>query len=191
MHRLNQEVVLERFKIYQQSLFASGQGVYVMLMQFVHDHQLRERMLDLDRDNGERKLSNLIQLMELLNSVENKKQFTPHELLAWMVKAVEGKEMEGDEFVQRIDNDETSVKIITVHKSKGLEYKVVLAPNLDLDTASKTHVTTEEFRSETDGLYYFEQRGLLTQECEGWRTIQAEQENRRLLYVALTRAKYK
>jgi exodeoxyribonuclease V beta subunit len=68
---------------------------------------------------------------------------------------------------------------------------VVLAPNLDLDTASKTHVTTEEFRSETDGLYYFEQRGLLTQECEGWRTIQAEQENRRLLYVALTRAKYK
>ncbi len=186
-----EEVVVERFKTYQQSLFAADRGVYVMLMKFINDHQFRERMLDVNHDEGERKLSNLIQLMELLNAIENKKQYAPHELLNWLGKAIEGKTLEGDEYVQRIDNDETAVKIITVHKSKGLEYKVVLAPNLDLDTQSKRHVHADDFRSEDDGQYYFDHKGILSAECEAWRMKQAEQENRRLLYVALTRAKYK
>lgn len=191
MLRLNQEVVHEKFKTYQQVLFSQEKGVYQMLMMVMNDFRVRERMLDLDKENGERILSNCIQIMELINEAANFQQYTPHELLSWLGKAVEGKAKERDAFVQRIDNDETAVKIITVHKSKGLEYKVVLVPNLDMDTQKKNHVTTEEFRSELDGQYYFDQSCMLTKECEEWRIRQSEQENRRLLYVALTRAKYK
>ena len=188
---LQMEIVIERFKTYQHTLFATEKGIYVMMTRFANDHQLRERMLHPDTKNGERKLSNWIQLLELLNGVENKKQWTPHELLSWLGKIADGKKIEGDEYVQRIDSDENAVKIITVHKSKGLEYKVVLAPNLDLNTTTPNHIKTEDFRSETDGQYYFDQKGLLTEDCEAWRIKQSEQENRRLIYVALTRAKYK
>jgi exodeoxyribonuclease V beta subunit len=191
LRMLNEEAVLTLFKHYQQTLLKTGQGVYVTIMKFIKDFHVREKLLADVNDNGERKLSNLLQLVELLHTMQNRKEYAPHELVNWLGKGIEGKVTEGDEFEQRIENDEDAVKIITIHKSKGLEYNIVIAPYLDLDTQIKQKSTLAEFRSEKDGEYYFDYKGDLSPECDQWREMQAEQENRRLLYVALTRAKYK
>jgi exodeoxyribonuclease V beta subunit len=83
------------------------------------------------------------------------------------------------------------VRIVTIHKSKGLEYPIVLAPYLDLRTELHNDADLFGYRDPNSSEYVFVDRGLADEEQEAWRVEQEEQENRRLLYVALTRAVYK
>ena len=192
---LNEEQTLTRFKSYQEAWTTNGKGVYVMLMRFMADYNVRSVLLNTTTENGDRIISNVLQLIELLHMVSIRKQFSPIELINWLSASIEGKTEDGDEFEQRMESDENSVKIITIHKSKGLEYNIVFAPYLDLKTEITKNANIVEYRNEKDGDYYFSDKeiysALYKDEFEPWRQKQVEQENRRLLYVALTRAKYK
>ena len=42
---------------------------------------------------------------------------------------MEGDAREGDEYEQRLESDQDAVQIVTIHKSKGLEYNIVIAPH--------------------------------------------------------------
>ena len=186
LYQLNEEEVLNRFKIYQETWLK--EGVYVMLMKFFTDYRIKSRFLDPEVPNGERFLANLLQLQELLHKIQVRKQFAPIELINWLQKSIEGHSAEGDEYQQRIESDEEAVKIVTIHKSKGLEYKIVLAPELDMKEGRQE---LKSFREETSGEYVFAEQALLEPEQEQMIATQFEQENRRLMYVAITRAKYK
>ena len=70
----------------------------------------------------------------MLHKVQSEKQFSAFELVSWLKRGIDGMQTEGDEFEQRVESDEEAVKIVTLHKSKGLEYNIVFAPFLDLDT---------------------------------------------------------
>jgi exodeoxyribonuclease V beta subunit len=183
---LDEEQVLNQFKLYQQDW--EKKGVYVMLMRFFSDFKVKMVLLGENASNGERRLSNVLQLAELLHKISTRKQFMPSDLTDWLHKGIEGKINEGDEYEQRVENDEDAVKIITIHKSKGLEYNIVMAPFLDL-MSDPSH-TIESYRKD-DGTYWFIDGEHLTAEQSEWVKTQNEQENRRLLYVALTRTKYK
>ena len=183
---LNEEQVLNQFKAYQQSW--ASQGVYVMLMKFITDYNVRTQLLQGEAANGERRLSNILQLQELLHKMQINKQYAAKELINWLQKALEGQLAEGDEFEQRIESDEDAVKIVTIHKSKGLEYNVVIAPFLDMIQNIKD---VASFKDEITGDYLFANKPVLTPEQEVTIATQSEQENRRLIYVAITRAKYK
>jgi exodeoxyribonuclease V beta subunit len=182
---LDEEHILNQFKLYQQ--IWNSNGVYVMLLKFISDFKVKSALLKPNVNNGERKLSNVLQLAELLHKVSVRKQYMPTELINWLNKGIEGKINEGDEFEQRVENDEDAVKIISIHKCKGLEYNIVLAPFLDLNNDPRD---IANFRKE-DGTYWFTDKIHLTAEQLELTKTQAEQENRRLIYVALTRAKYK
>ena len=186
LYQLNEEDVLNRFKSYQETWLK--QGVYVMLMKFFTDYRIKSRFLDPEIPNGERFLSNLLQLQELLHKIQVRKQFAPIELINWLQKSIEGHSAEGDEYQQRIESDDEAVKIVTIHKSKGLEYRIVLAPNLDM---TDTKNDLKSFRNEKSGEYVFADTVLLEPEQIQMIETQFEQENRRLMYVAITRAKYK
>jgi len=183
---LNEEQVLNQFKNYQQAWAA--EGVYVMLMKFITDYKVRTQMLQSEAINGERRLSNLLQLQELLHKMQVSKQYAATELINWLQKAIEGQVEEGDEFEQRLESDEDAVKIVTIHKSKGLEYNIVLAPFLDIKPYNGA---VSSFKDETTGDYLFGNKSILTVGQQGLINTQQEQENRRLIYVAITRAKYK
>jgi len=88
-----------------------------------------------------------------------------------------------------VESDEEAVKIVTIHKSKGLEYNIVLAPFLDFTPNSKNIFFS--FRSPDSGDYMGVEKSRLSSEQQVWYNQQSEQENRRLLYVAITRAVYK
>jgi exodeoxyribonuclease V beta subunit len=142
-----------------------------------------------DRYNhGERALTNLIQLTEILHKVQTNKRFVNIELINWLRKALEGMEMEGDEYEQRVESDEEAVKIVTIHKSKGLEYPIVYAPFLDLTVGDKRDFCS--FRDRDREEYLFALKEELSPEQQADWELQQEQENRRLLYVAVTRAVY-
>ena len=79
---------------------------------------------------GERAIANLYHLTELVHKAESTRQYSPAELIAWLHAALNDALPAEDEYEQRIENDENAVNIITIHKSKGLQYNVVIAPIL-------------------------------------------------------------
>ncbi|MEJ7588299.1 MAG: UvrD-helicase domain-containing protein, partial [Ferruginibacter sp.] len=184
---MNDEIALNRFKNYQY--LWEQEGVYVMLTKFISDYKVKQVLLDDEMENGERVITNILQLMELLHKMQTQKQFSPLELANWLKRGIEGMEVAGDEFEQRVESDEEAVKIVTIHKSKGLEYNIVFAPFLDL--LSNTDFDFVTFRDEECGDYLFSERSLLNDQQLLQTKNQLEQENRRLVYVAVTRAVYK
>ena len=183
---MDEAALLENFRLYQQSW--QKEGIYVMLNKFVADHRIRSRMLSPETTNGERKMSNIIQLIELFHKMEKRQQYAPAELLNWLKRSMESDEESGDEFEQRIESDGDAVQIITIHKCKGLEYNIVIAPFLDF--VLKTKVDFFNFREPQEEEYYFINESLINNQQKKWYSDDAEQENRRLFYVAMTRAKY-
>jgi exodeoxyribonuclease V beta subunit len=103
-------------------------------------------------------------------------------------------ESEINAFVQRIESDEDAVKIVTIHKSKGLEYDIVIAPFLDMNV--KFHHSIKYYNvniiNEDRREYVFTDYTTLSknESLKELFELQNHQENTRLLYVALTRAKY-
>ncbi len=184
---LNEEAVLSNFREYKN--IWEKDGVYSFLMKFVSDYQVRTLLLNYHTENGERTIANLFQIIEVLHKVQSEKQFSASELVSWLKRGIDGMQTEGDEFEQRVESDEDSVKIVTIHKSKGLEYNIVFAPFLDL--VKKIHFRFCSFRDTATGDYIFADSQQLDQEQQQILDEQTEQENRRLIYVAITRAVYK
>ncbi len=183
----DEEAILAQFKIYQETW--KERGVYLMLRQFISDHKVNERLFDPTAENPERVISNIQQLIEILHKMAVRKNYEPKELIQWLKKGMEGDTREGDEFEQRLENDQDAIQIVTIHKSKGLEYNIVIAPHLDL-LKDESYIKNCSYRDPEDGEYYVVKKNLWDVRQEKLYKDQSEQENRRLLYVAITRARY-
>ena len=154
---MDDELALNRFKNYQH--LWEHEGVYVMLTRFIADYKVRQVLLQ-QTQNGERIITNILQLMEVLHKMQTQKQFSPLELTNWLKRGIEGMEVSGDEFEQRVESDEEAVKIVTIHKSKGLEYNIVFAPFLDLAADPRDGFVT--FRDAVTGDYLFSEKSLMS-----------------------------
>ncbi len=186
--RMDETVVLTSFQHYQ--LIMERSGVYAAMTAFVHDFGIQHYLLSPATPYGERRLTNFYQLTELLHKMQNLRKFSAAELVNWLQRGIEGDERnEGDEFVQRIESDEESIKIVTIHKSKGLEYNIVIAPFLDFESEARDEYVS--YRDADSGEYLVAAKSSLGDDLLSEIRQQAEQENRRLLYVAITRAVYK
>ncbi len=185
--KADDEAILAQFKIYQETW--KDKGLYLMLRKFMSDHKVYERLFDPSAENPERVISNIQQLIEILHKMVVRKKYEPKELIQWLKKGMEGDTREGDEYEQRLENDQDAVQIVTIHKSKGLEYNIVIAPHLDLrsDEAYKKNIN---YRDPIDGEYYVVKKKLKDDRQNQLYLEQSEQENRRLMYVAVTRARY-
>ncbi len=176
----NENDAVDSFVSYQE--IWKDSGVFVMLKQFFIDYGITNKL----KSDFKRVISNIQQLLELLHKQERTKKYNPQELTDWLDKAINADLISGDESEQRIESDENAVSIATIHKSKGLEYNIVLAPHLDL-----------KFKKDKDrslswsekGNYYSILPALAEEEHVSKAKQQAEEENRRLIYVAITRAK--
>lgn len=184
---LNDEVTLGLFGKYKTRW--QEDGIYTALIDFTVDFEVRRVLLQTHAEEGERIISNLFQLIELVHQVQSRKNLSAPELLSWLQKGIDGMETEGDEYEQRVESDEEAVKIVTIHKSKGLEYPIVIAPFLDFKNNNRDELVS--FRDPQTGEYICAERYRLSPAMLQSQQQQAEQENRRLLYVALTRAVYK
>ncbi len=188
--RLDEDIIIERFRNYllkwQQS------GIYAALTDFIHGFNIQQYMLAAHTENGERIITNLYHLMEVLYRTENRQHFGPAELLDWLKINRNKPESSDDEMIQRVESDEEAVRIVTIHRSKGLEYNIVIAPSLDFTIRTKAQDKDKIIGiRNADGKYVSLKRSEANDGMEQLYVLQSEQENRRLLYVALTRAVYK
>ncbi|MFU8779457.1 MAG: UvrD-helicase domain-containing protein [Kiritimatiellia bacterium] len=139
--------------------------------------------------DGERKLTNLLHLIELLHATAETLRNRPAGLVQWFDKQLDAAGRDSsDEHLMRMASDEDAVKIMTIHKSKGLQFPVVFVPTLWRKKA--------EARA-SNGLLFYHNDGneliatLDTNDpvAKALATEEHFQEDIRLLYVALTRAK--
>jgi exodeoxyribonuclease V beta subunit len=168
-----------------------GKGFIQMFFQLLRSKKSNVKANLLTLPQGERRLTNLMHLMELLHQQVVLKQLSPTALIHWLHKQmndVEGK----DEHELRLESDESAVKIMTVHKSKGLQFSIVFCANLwQKEFVSKNSEKDffyhdpyseyqQKFEINTNGEEFDESRLLYRKEVLG--------ELIRLNYVALTRA---
>ncbi|WP_299982892.1 exodeoxyribonuclease V subunit beta [Desulfobacula sp.] len=173
----------DRFRAYKE--IWEVKGFVSMAMALLHsDEAFLKTNLRLD----ERGLTNFYHLVELISQACLKQQLSPYYLLKWYGRQL-FKDLR-DEFEDelRLESDKKSVTIVTIHKSKGLEYPVVYLPylweglrkpsyeNILFHDSEKDHRLTLDLGSKdlTNSQDHFEK--------------EEKAEQRRLLYVALTRA---
>lgn len=143
---------------------------------------------------SERRLTNLRHLVELLQE-ESRAKPGFHSLLAWFVDAIskskKGTDNVNEEKIRlRLDSDSERVEIVTIHKSKGLEYPVVFCPFLwDGELSHKDEEETVLFH---EGGKVILDLGSPEQDINRERAVLEKfSEKTRVLYVALTRAIYR
>ena len=174
---------LNRLQHYRQ--LWQDQGVMAMLQQLFATEQVVHRLSALH--GGDRKLTNYLHLMELLQQSPAGNHGRAS-LIRWFANQRNKPEQEAENQQIRLENDENLVRIVTIHKSKGLEYPIVFLPFLwSGRAASSKGPLIFHDRSTFDAVI-----DLDSSSKENQRLAQQEQqaEAMRLLYVALTRARY-
>jgi len=140
-------------------------------------------------DDGQRRLTNLRHLTELLHAYEARTSCRPLALCTWLAEQCRG-DVSGEEAELRLESDADAVQLVTIHRSKGLEYPVVYCPYLwkgrSDRTAQPRFLTYHDPAAEWAGrLALFPAAGL-----QALQRREAFAEALRLLYVAVTRAKH-
>ncbi len=79
---------------------------------------------------GERALTNFLHLQEVLHEAEREDLFSPRGLLNWFNRHLSGTSRDENEYELRLEEETAALQIMTVHKSKGLEFPVVFVPFL-------------------------------------------------------------
>ena len=189
-HALNQlltdELVLEReierFIGYQQQW--QKQGVLPMLRSFLMDFEVPGRLLQ--RPDGERRLTDILHIAELLQQ-DSLQLDGEHALVHHYTQILRAADEEDEHRTLRLESDAGLVKVITVHKSKGLEYPLVFLP---FGTAFRARSDKQAFVR-----YHHDQGRLVTVFDPAPEDVaRADQERLgediRKFYVALTRARF-
>ena len=137
----------------------------------------------------ERALTNYYHLAELLHRAETEKHLSPFSLLKWFFNQLvpDMREAYSDEL--RLETDSSATALITIHKSKGMEYPIVYLPYLWEGVIHAEKDDNPVFHDPLDNNKEKLDLGSETIDLSKQRAVFEEQaENMRLLYVALTRA---
>ena len=102
----------------------SNNGFFASFTAFLDKFNLVPKILK--QPNGERIIANYFQLRDLLHQYEMQNIFSPERTLAYLTDKIH--HPEGDEFIEELESDKEAVTIMTVHKSKGLEFPIVFCP---------------------------------------------------------------
>ncbi len=101
-------------------------GVLPMIHQILADFSVPGRLLAVPE--GERRLTDLLHLGELLQQASNELD-GEHALLRHLREAIARPQEQGEAHRLRLESDADLVQVVTIHKSKGLEYPLVFLPS--------------------------------------------------------------
>jgi exodeoxyribonuclease V beta subunit len=173
------EEIFNRFAEYY-ALWREKGFVEMMRILLVRE-KVRTRLLAL-RD-GERRLTNVLHLIELLHAACAENHLGLDGVITWLRRQRSGEGRE--EYELRLESDEDAVRIVTIHKSKGLEYDITFYP-----FARKEPWHGNELVKFHDG----NELVLDLERGEASKTLRAREDLAELvrqLYVALTRARHR
>ena len=187
LERLNQDELAWENRVMQFRDYRRiwrTQGVLPMLRRLLHDFKLPRTLIQ--RSDGERVLTNLLHLSELMQQaaaeLDGEQALIRHlgEHLALSGQA-------GEEQILRLESDEQLVKVVTIHKSKGLEYPLVFLPFIcSTKPVDGSRLPLHFHDAEGHAQISLKPTAALIEQADDERLA----EDLRLLYVALTRAQH-
>nr|WP_201005670.1 exodeoxyribonuclease V subunit beta [Pseudomonas cichorii] len=187
LERLNQDELAWEQRVMQFRGYRNlwrHQGVLPMLRRLLHDFALPQTLIA--RSDGERVLTNLLHLSELLQQaaaeLDGEQALIRHlsEQLALSGQAAE-------EQILRLESDEQLVKVVTIHKSKGLQYPLVFLPFIcSTKPVDGSRLPLQFHDAEGNAQISLQPTDELIELSDNERLA----EDLRLLYVALTRSEH-
>lgn len=181
---------LEDFRSYHQMW--RDKGFIAMMTHFIENENVEQHLARYP--DAERKITNLRQLTQVLYEQSQRINMGTHALVSWLgqqrMKALS--EDEEIEHSLELYTDRNAVKVMTIHRSKGLEFPVVFCPFLwDHAHNSSTPIDYYDPEARQKKLFLSAHEAYETEResAKAWRKLQSQSEEIRLMYVALTRAK--
>ncbi|MDX1705376.1 exodeoxyribonuclease V subunit beta [Pseudidiomarina sp.] len=166
-------------------------GVLAMLQRILHDFSVPARLLR--EDGGERQLTDILHLAELLQQqsalVEGRTGLLRYLAEHIQLASDEGNRTDAAEQQVRLESDSQLVQVITIHKSKGLQYPLVFLPFISNCPARHRRVSyPAKYHNAADELCLAYDKD----DVEGSQQADLERlaEDVRKLYVAVTRAQF-
>ena len=168
-------------------------GFFRMFRFWLQQQQVRQRLLAFP--DGERRLTNLLHLGEVLHQAETVQRLGINGLQKWLGEQMAWAGDAAEEHQLRLERDDNAVPIVTVHKSKGLEYPVTFCLFSWKDSDIKSKRDGEErvfFHDATRDQRLVRDLGPdIADEHRQLARRERLAENVRLFYVALTRASHR
>lgn len=171
------DALVEEFSEYRQ--IWRQRGVMPMLRALMTARHIAENLLA--TRGGERRLTDILHISELLQEAASQLE-SGHALVRWLAQHIAEPDSNAASQQMRLESDKHLVQIVTIHKSKGLEYPLVWLPFI------------ARFRKQDQAFYHDRETFAavldLGQDEASLELAEAERlaEDLRLLYVALTRA---
>ncbi|MGE5842713.1 MAG: exodeoxyribonuclease V subunit beta, partial [Deltaproteobacteria bacterium] len=163
-------------------------GFFRMFRAFLKEEKVLTRLIAFE--DGERRNTNLLHLMEVLHQASMERKLNMTGLLKWFSEQRDPKAPRSDEHQLRLESDENAVNLVTIHKSKGLEYPVVFCPFSWDGVRKKDARDPLIFHNPENRMELVLDLGSRDRETHKALADKEElAENLRLLYVAITRAK--
>jgi exodeoxyribonuclease V beta subunit len=175
------EAELERFKHFQN--IWHHQGVLPMVRALLSSFNAGSRMLA--APSGERRLTNVLHLAEMIQAAAADLD-GEQGVIRWLAGQIENPQGGGDDQILRLESDQALVRVVTIHKAKGLEYPLVFLPFI-CNFRKVTAKNSSMVKVHGDGGVV---RMVVNPGEEDLETADQERlaEDLRILYVALTRA---
>jgi exodeoxyribonuclease V beta subunit len=169
------------------------QGVASLYQAVSSTHEVPERVLA--RPSGERFMTDLRHIAQLLHEAGVSDGLGPTAMATWLGRRIHdaARDGENEERARRLESDAEAVQVITIHRSKGLEFPIVFCPYMwdGRPFGKDTHVPMFHNPSNAnrrtidvgrEGNSFAQHQKMELEEARG--------EDLRLLYVALTRARH-
>ncbi len=168
-----------------------SRGLLPAILHLIEHFDVLPRLLGLSQ--GQRRLTNFMHLVELLDSKAREERLTPAAIVQWLTMAINGSvvDMDSEVLELRIATDKPAVQIRTQHSSKGLEFPIVFV----------TPPCPQDYTKLKPGLAYHDEGTLQAciaaiddpkdSQTYALRRNETSAEYARLAYVAMTRAQFR
>jgi len=190
LHRLiNNEIELDAWMSRFLGYFQDWQqtGLMAMMLHLLTQEKIRAGVSKTLM--AERQLTNLHHLIELVQQAAVDEHLGINKTLDWLRSAIT-KASSAEDQQLRLESDDDAVKIVTMHRSKGLEYSIVFCPYL-WQRSDRLNSERLLIRCHENGRTIVD---LGSGDFERHREMALNEElaeDLRVFYVAVTRAKYR
>ncbi len=161
------------FRWIQWNQLADSGRIYVTIQQLLHFFAIEDQ----------EQISNISHIAELLQEQQTQHHWSIYQCLQWLKEQIIIQN--NQDYNTRVYNDADAVKIMTIHKSKGLEFDHVFILGLE-DSLDVSRMSAANYKKE--GKMVFNIQPFINNDKEIIEQY-GNEEMRRLFYVALTRAK--
>lgn len=177
----DRQLVARVTKALAEGLPRYDRGVAVMFNYLMQHFSMAGRLLR--APDGRRKLTNILHLIECLQTVCQAQSLSLYGLCNWLAQNIQQAQSENE---LRLEDDK-AITIMTMHSAKGLEFPIVCLPYFDYarDRPLKKHAVIVSHQDEQATLNSMKNRALMEKVA-----AEEQAEQMRLAYVALTRAKH-